>query len=161
MKSGKYFLNCFLMLIPIFVWNGYFFDVLPEKYTNDNWNDIPLIIAYGENVFRFFIFVSPVFMVLSFKTRSQKFGLALYVLGTILYFSSWAAHIYFPETAWSQSLLGFMAPAYTTIIWLIGIGLIGRHSFFRIPHISRYYIIASICFVIIHSLHPYLVFEKL
>jgi hypothetical protein len=95
-----------------------------------------------------------------FQNKVTKIELGLYVLGTILYFSSWAAHIYFPETAWSQILLGFMAPAYTTIIWLIGIGLIGQYSFFKIPHISLYYIIASIYFVIVHSLHPYFAFEK-
>ena len=160
-KFGKYFLNCFLLLVPIFTWNIYFINYLPIKYSNDNWNDIPPIIEYAENIFRFFIFVSPVIMVLSLKTKSQKIGLGLYILGVIIYFLSWSAHIYFPETVWSKSILGFMAPAYTTIIWFIGIGLIGKNSFFKIPYMSVFYIFISVCFVIFHSLHPYLVFWKL
>lgn len=161
MKIIKYILNCFLLLIPIFIWNIYFIDSLPIKYSNNNWNDIPPFIEYAENILKFILFVSPVFMVLSFKTMSQKIGLSLYIFGVIIYFLSWSAHIYFPESVWSKSIFGFMAPAYTTIIWLIGIGLIGKNSFFKIPYISIYFIIISICFVIIHSLHPYLVFWKL
>ncbi len=162
MKIRKYFLNCFLLLIPIFIWNLIFIDSLPQNYNMDfPMKDIPTIIGIVENILRIIVFVLPLTMVFSLKTKTQKIGLIIYIIGTILYFLSWIALIYFPESLWSKSILGFMALAYTTIIWFIGIGMIGKTSFIKIPYISSLYILISLLFVLFHSIHAFIVFQRL
>jgi hypothetical protein len=79
----------------------------------------------------------------------------------VIYFASWLLLIYFPESAWSHSAIGFMAPAYTTIIWLTGIGLIGETLFAGLPYHPIVYIGASTVFVVFHSIHSYIVFTRL
>jgi hypothetical protein len=98
---------------------------------------------------------------LSLQTKYQKLGFVIYLVGILLYFSSWAAQIYLPNSTWSSSIFGFMAPAYTTIIWFIGIGLVGRESFLKIPHTTSIYIFLSIIFVLFHSYHSYSVYNQL
>ncbi len=162
MKIRKYLLNCFLLLIHIFIWNIFLVDYLPKGYNYDIfWKDVPRFIGYGENIFRIIVFVLPVVMMLSFKTRTEKIGLLIYLVGIVIYFLSWIIMISFPVSTWSRSALGFMAPAYTTIIWLIGIGLIGNRSFFRIPKLSQIYIYLSMIFVFFHTLHTYIIFLRL
>ena len=161
MKIKNYLANCFLLLIPLILWNIALIDYLPKKYGIDVFNkNIPVIIKYSENGIRFILFTLPVFMILSLKTNLQKIGFSMYILGIILYFSSWLLVIINPDSSWSQSLIGFMAPAYTTILFFVGIGLIGNKAFFKFPHLSLVYISLSILFVIVHSLHTYIVFMR-
>ncbi|MGG8496590.1 hypothetical protein ACQY1Q_09250 [Tenacibaculum sp. TC6] len=131
MKTKNYLANCFLLLIPLILWNVALINYLPKKYRADSFNNhIPLIIKYSENGIRLILFILPVFMILSLKTNLQKIGFSMYILGIILYFSSWLLVIINPDSSWSQSLIGFMAPAYTTILFFVGIGLIGNKAFF-------------------------------
>lgn len=162
MKSRKYLLNCFLLIIPLIVWNIILIDYLPKSYSPDVFDkDIPKLVSYSENFIRFILFALPVFMVLSLKSRLEKIGFIAYCLGLILYFSSWIIMIFNPESNWSQSLIGFMAPAYTTIIFFVGIGLVGNKAFFKIPYLSLVYICLSLLFVVAHSAHAYIVFMRL
>lgn len=162
MQIKRYLQNCFLLLVPIFLWNILLFNYLPIGYSPDIfWNDIPIFVRYFENISRIIVFALPVLMVLSFNTQRQKIGLIVYCIGLFLYFISWIVMIVYPESLWSKSQIGFMAPAFTTIIWFVGIGMIGRKSFIKIPYLSTIYIIISIMFVIIHSLHCYIVFQRL
>jgi len=162
MKIRKYFLNCFLLLIPIIIWNITLIDYLPIGYNSDIFDkDIPKFVSYIENFIRFLLFALPIFMILSLKSRLQKIGFLTYLIGLILYFSSWHIMIIMPESNWSQGIIGFMAPAYTTIIFFVGIALIGNKAFFKFPHLSLIYICMSILFVISHSVHAYLVFMRL
>jgi len=165
MKTGnfrRYFLNCFLLLIPVFIWNLIFVKSLPKGYAMDFfWKEIPAIIGNTENILRIIVFILPVSMLFSLQTKLQRTGFGLYISGIILYFLSWIVQIYFPESFWSKSILGFMAPAYTTIIWFAGIGLIGKNSFIKIPGMSAIYIVISTVFVIVHSIHCYIVFQRL
>ncbi len=137
-----------------------FFDSLPKSYSGLHWNDIPRLVVYAENILKSIVFILPAIMMFSLKERIQKIGFGIYIFGIIAYFLSWAVQIYFPESFWSKSLPGFMAPAYTTIIWFAGIGLIGKRAFVKIPYMTLIYIFISICFVIVHSIHPYIVFQK-
>ncbi len=162
MKIRKYLSNCFLLLIPVFLWNLFLAGYLPKSYSPDIfWKDIPSIIGISENVLRVLTLALPVVMILSLKSRLQKAGFLIYLIGIFLYFSSWLAVIVYPNSNWSTSLPGFMAPAFTTIIWFIGIGLIGNKSYFKIPYLSLIYICLSILFVAFHSTHTYLVFQGL
>ncbi|NOQ73074.1 MAG: hypothetical protein GQ574_13790 [Crocinitomix sp.] len=162
MKLKKYIANCFLLLLPIFLWNIILIDKLPKGYSPAIFEkDIPAFVTYGEIIMRVLVFALPLIMVLSFKTQLQKIGLFIYSVGVLLYFSSWLVMIISPESDWSQSLIGFMAPAYTTIVWFIGIALIGKTSFLKLPKISLIYIGLALLFVVIHSAHAYIVFQNL
>ncbi|MCX2764697.1 hypothetical protein [Aquimarina muelleri] len=162
MRVNKYLSTCFLLLISIFIWNIVFINYLPKGYGNDAlWEDIPLLIKYSENISKVIVLALPAIMVLSLKTKLQKIGFIIYCIGLALYFLSWIVMIVCPNCNWSESLIGFMAPAYTTIIWFVGIGLIGNQSFFKIKYLPALYISLSVFFVIIHSLHAYIVFHKL
>lgn len=162
MKIRKYLLNCFLLLIPLFLWNIILVGYLPKSYSPDIfWKDIPNWIGYSENILRIIVFLFPIIMVLSLKTRLQKIGFLIYLIGLILYFSSWVIMIVRPESNWSQSLIGFVAPAFSTIIWFVGIGMVGSKAYFKVPHLTMIYICLSMLFVILHSAHAYIVFQSL
>jgi hypothetical protein len=157
----NYLLNCMLLLVPIVAWNIIFFGKLPALYSPKIFEkDIPLFIACGENFFRLFVFILPVLMPIRIETQSQKFGLSLYIAGTLIYFISWLVQMYFPQCAWSLSVFGFLAPAYTPLIWLIGIGLIGSTLYFSSPYRSWMYIAISIIFLGFHLSHALTVFMR-
>ncbi len=156
-----YLRNCFLLLIPIFIWNIAFAEMLPEKYTSPIfWTAIPPFVKYTENILRVIVFVLPAIMQISFKTKCEKIGWIIYFVGIGFYFLSWVIQIMLPLSSWSNSYLGFMAPAYTTIIWFIGIGLIGNKSYFIQLNMTKLYITVSTLFVMIHSYHCFLIFQR-
>ncbi|KXX66804.1 hypothetical protein AVL50_30185 [Flammeovirga sp. SJP92] len=161
MKMKKYIWNCFLLLIPIFLWNILLVKYLPKGYSPEIfWENIPPLVKYIENISRIIVFALPALMLLSFETRVQRAGIRTYLVGLVFYFMSWGIVILYPESLWSTSQIGFMAPAFTTLIWFVGIGMVGQKSFIKIPYISTLYIILSILFVIVHSFHCYIVFQR-
>jgi hypothetical protein len=149
-------------LIPVLIWNLIFANKLPIAFTEEEFNSsIPHWLLYAENILRLFVFLLPVFMILSFRTKQQKLGLGVYLFGVSIYCLSWFVVMSYPESDWSTSLLGFTAPAYTTIFFFIGITLIGKKSFLNISHPSIIYILLSILFVSVHTAHVFLVFQRL
>lgn len=162
MKLKRYLLNCFLLLIPILLWNILLTPYLPEEFSpNIFWENIPTWITIGENSFRIVIMIMPVFLILSLKDTVERIGLRIYLFGVIIYFLSWLILIVYPASNWSQSIWGFMAPAYTPIAWLIGIGLIGHKSFLPIKNTSVIYTLLSTLFIFFHSMHAFIVYERL
>ena len=158
----KYLVNCFLLLLPVFFWNIAFIRRLPKGYTSKEiWDNVPSWLSITENILRTIVFILPLLLILSLQTKTQKFGLILYLVGLLIYFSSWLLQIFIPNSYWSTGIIGFMAPAFTSIIWLIGIGIIGQQSFINIPRIATIYIFLSIAFVIIHTYHSYLAYNHL
>jgi hypothetical protein len=156
-----FLLNCLLLLIPIMAWNMIFANKLPRLYSPDVFEkNIPAIITYGENIFRLIIFILPLLMPIRIETPMQKLGLGLYIAGTLIYFLSWLAQMYFPQSAWSLSLLGSLAPAYTPLIWLTGIGLIGSSLYFSSPYRSWMYITLSLLFVAFHLSHTFIAYQR-
>ncbi len=157
----NYLLNCILLLLPIMAWNAIFSSKLPWAYTEAVfWKDIPSVIANGENFFRLLVFMLPVLMPLRIETQSQKIGVWLYIVGTAIYFISWLAQMLFPQSAWSLSALGFLAPAYTPLILLVGIGLIGNALYFNSPYRSWMYIAVAIIFDGFHFSHALTVYLR-
>lgn len=151
----QYLYNCFILLIPIFIWNVLFTKSLPKNYTLKISDKLEVF----ENIFRILAFVIPLVMKISFETNIQKIGLGIYILGIIIYFISWLMQIYLVNSLWSRSIYGFLAPAYTTFIWFLGIALIGKQSYFNLPYLSIIYLIVAILFVAFHTLHTYNVFK--
>jgi hypothetical protein len=99
-------------------------------------------------------------MPLKISTNTQKKGFALYAAGTLLYFTSWLMLIYFPNSMWSKSVFGFLAPAYTPLFWLIGIGFIGNALHFNLPYWKGLFFPVVIIFSIFHNWHTYLIYFR-
>ena len=159
---AKYLLNCFLLLLPIIIWNVLFFKKLPEAYVSgDIWDNIPNWLNIAENILRVVVFLLPLLLVLSLETKTQKTGLFIYTIGLLIYFASWLWQMYFPDSNWSSSLIGHMAPAYTPIVIFVGIAMIGQQSFIPFPQVGTIYCILSVAFIIVHSYHAYLAYDNL
>ncbi len=157
----KYLLNCFLLTIPILLWNIILANKLPKSSLPPILlNDITSFITYGESISRIFMFIFIFFMPLQLVTTSQKKGFAIYCAGTMIYFASWLVLIYFPNSMWSKSAFGLVAPAYTPLFWLIGIGLIGNSLYFNIPYRRWLYFLVVIVFLIFHNWHTYLIYFR-
>ena len=75
---------------------------------------------------------------------TSKLGLGVYVAGTILYFASWLPLLLAPDSAWSLSPAGLLAPRMTPLLPFLGIALIGR---------SWSYALISLVFVILRTWH--------
>jgi hypothetical protein len=159
---SSYILNCFLLLIPILAWNAILGSKLPVAYQAETFDkDIPSAVPLGENIFRSLVMFLPLLMPLSFASRSQKFGLYIFIFGMLIYFLSWTVLIVFPSSTWSMSAAGFLAPAYTPLIWLVGIGLIGTQFYFKSPYQSWMYILLSVIFLSFHIKHAAIVYLRL
>jgi hypothetical protein len=157
----KYFFNCFLLTIPVLLWDYIFTNKLPKAFQPEIfWNNIPSFIIYGENISRVVMFIFISLMPLKVITNKQKKGMVLYVIGTLLYFMGWVILMYFPNTSWSNSVLGLLAPAYTPLFWLIGIGFIGNELYFNIPFKRWLYFLLVIIFLIFHNWHTYLIYFR-
>lgn len=158
----KYLSNCILLIIPVILWNIIFASRLPKEFLPEIfWNNIPAKIRYGENFFRIVVFALPLFMPLNLAERIQKFGLIIYALGIIIYFASWIPLLFFPELSWSSSMIGFLAPALTPVIFAVGIGLIGNRLYLPIPYHFLVYIISSVIFVFFHCWHVLTVYQRI
>ena len=157
----NYLLNCLLLLLPIMAWNLIFVSKLPWAYSEEVFSkNIPSKITNGENILRSLVFILPVLMPIRIETQSQKLGLWLYIIGTAIYYLSWLAQIHFPRSVWSLSGWGFLAPAYTPLIWLTGIGMIGSSLYFPSPYQSWMYIVLSVIFIGFHLSHALTVFLR-
>jgi len=161
-KNVSYLYSCFWLLVPILVFNLIYAHQLPAAFQMEIfWKDIPKQISLPENILRGFVMVLPVFMRLRVSTPGQKLGLRLYLAGLLLYFASWAVLIVLPQCAWSMSAVGFLAPAYTPIVWLAGIGMIGNELLFaKIPIKPWIYWTLSTMFLIFHNWHTAIVYFR-
>jgi hypothetical protein len=157
-----YIHNCFWLLAPILIFNLLFAHMLPPAYQASAFSkDIPQLIALPENALRAVVMLMPLLMRLQVSTSSQRIGFGLYVVGVLVYFASWGILIVAPRCKWSASTPGFMAPAYTPAIWLLGIGLIGDELV--LPGVAFkpwIYWLACALFLLFHNLHAGLVHAR-
>ena len=157
----KYLANCFLLLIPVLVWNVAFRHLLPDAFAFSNyWDDLPTFIYWGEIIFRIPIYILPLFMLLQVYHKRQKIGLALYIIGLFLYFLSWRPLILYPGSDWSMSLIGFIAPSITPIFILTGIGMIGSKLFIDISYRRLIYLTAASGLIFFNTWHSYIVYTR-
>lgn len=155
----KYLRNGIWLTVPILLWNIIFASRLPAQYLPDIfWKDIPDVVKYGENIMRIVVFGMPLFFSIGLSTKTQKQGLVWYLAGTAVYFLAWIPLLFMPDSAWSTSMVGFMAPAYTPLLWLIGIGLLGEKFYFTVRYRPIYYIAPSVLFLVFHCTHVAMVY---
>jgi hypothetical protein len=153
--------NCIWLIVPILGGNVLLMGRLPRLYQPESFSKgIPVWIAAGENALRVPIFALPVLMPLGIERLEQRVGFAVYLVGVALYFLSWAMQIWLPQSAWSRSRWGFMAPAYTPLLWLAGIAFLGNACFLPIPHLSWIYLGLSGLFLCFHNLHAWIVYSR-
>jgi hypothetical protein len=160
-KPAKYLLNCFLLMIPPLLISFLLLKYLPEAFqTKIFWNNIPLPVRFFENTFRMIVMILSLFFPLTVTTKLQKTGLAVYLIGVALYLFSYLTLIYFPESNWGKSLIGFSAPATTPLIWFIGIGLIMDKPYFTVYYKKWIYLIIAILFCVFHFTHTGIIYYR-
>jgi hypothetical protein len=157
----RYLLNGFLLVAPLLVFNVAFAGRLPAGYQAPRWDDIPPLVAVPENILRVGALALPLLLPISFAGPVQRIGAVLYVAGAAAYIAAWTMQFLRPDSAWSTAAAGFLAPAYTPVLWLTGIGLIGMQPL--IAH-TRYlpwvFLGTSAAFLTFHNQHALLVYRR-
>ena len=155
----RYVVSCGVLLLPILAWNIALIGRLPPAISMpERWDAIARPLALAENFLRVLVFALPFFMPLNLATRPQKWGLAVFVAGTVVYFASWVPLIVAPQSAWATSGLGFLAPAYTPALWLLGLALLGRQLVWRCGYRPWMYAALSAVFLAAHLTHAAIVY---
>jgi len=125
MKLELTWTNGFWLMLPILAWNIVFGPkITQEAITSDAHS--PAWLLGAENIFRLATFILPLLLRMDFSGRLGKIGLIVYIAGTLVYFASWLPLVYAPQSAWSQSAAGLLAPRLTPLIALLGVALIAR-----------------------------------
>jgi hypothetical protein len=158
---SRYVLSCGLLTVPILVWNIAFTRFLPPPLSSEEfWRDIPRLLAVGENATRLIVVGWPFLMPLEISTTSQRRGLLLFVVGVSLYCLSWVVLSLLPQSRWSLGWVGFLAPAYTPLSWLVGLGLMGRKLYWPVPYRWWAYVGVAGVFVALHVTHAAIVYRR-
>lgn len=147
-----------LLLIPVFLWNLILAPYLPAPFTPPAvTQNLPRWLTFMENSLRILLFTLPFLMPWPTRSRRSRWGWWLFVAGIGIYFVSWLPLILIPNSAWSMSLIGFLAPAYTPAIWLIGLSLIGDRLFWGHRYRWWMYLIPVLLFLTAHIIHVTLI----
>jgi len=135
---------------------------LPAAYGPDLfWKDIPKWLGLFENTFRVLVLSLPGILYFGKKETGQPLGWSLYLGGLLVYLASYLAQIVYPDSAWSQSVIGFTAPAWSTLLWFAGIGLVCARSWLAIPWHRATYLSSASIFLVFHVGHTGLVYFKM
>lgn len=147
------------LVIPPMVITFGLWGALPTPYSLEVfWKDTPEWLGFLENTFRVLVFGLPAILYFGKKERGQPLGWYLYVGGLAVYLVSYLLQILFPNSGWSQSLIGFTAPAWSTLFWFVGVGLVCVRSWLPIPWHRAIYLGSAFFFLIFHIGHAGLVF---
>lgn len=122
--------------------------------------NIPRLLSATENVRRIGVLALPFFAPFELTSKAQKVGLAVFGAGLVIYCLSWLPLIAAPASRWSNSAIGFLAPAYTPLVWLLGLALLMRHLHWPSPYRWWFYVVLSIGFLGAHIGHAALVFAR-
>ncbi len=158
---ARYVWSCGVLTVPILVWNMVCTRFLPPALASNEFSRaIPPLVTYGENTLRIVVMTLPFLMPLEVATAGQRRGLRLFAAGTLLYVLAWVPLMIAPESPWSTSWLGFVAPAYTPLVWLTGLGLIGRRLYVPSPYRRWMYVAMACGFVAFHVTHTSIVYAR-
>jgi hypothetical protein len=158
---ARYLLSCGVLTVPILAWNVVFTRFLPPALASNEFSrDIPPLVTYGENTLRVVVMVLPFLMPLDVVTIGQRRGIVLFVVGMTLYFLAWVPLMIVPQSWWSTSWPGFVAPAYVPLIWLAGLGFTSRGLYRAWPFKPWVYVGLACVFVVFHVTHTSIVFAR-
>jgi hypothetical protein len=161
-KPLHYLSSCGLLLLPIFIWNAAFTRYLPAAWSGaEFWRDIPAVLVRTENAFRLIVSALPFFMPLELSSAIQRRALVVTGIGTGLYFASWLPLMFAPDSIWATSAPGFLAPACTPLVWLLGIALLGQRLYWGHFYHWWMYLIPAGIFMAAHVSHAVLVYLRL
>jgi len=152
---NKYKNNCFWLFIPVIIFNIIFTKYLPEFFLR-NINH-PIVIM--ETVAKIVTIAFSLIMAIKLDNKIGKIGFIVYIIGILIYFCSYFIVIKIQANSYNNNLLVLLAPYWTSALWLIGIGFIGNELLLNIPYHNFVYVIVSIVFVVIHSIHGYLCYN--
>ena len=86
---------------------------------------------------------------------------SLYLAGVLIYIAAWGLLILAPDSSLARTPAAFLAPAYTPLLWLAGIALVGDRLFAsRISWRWWIYLVLSALFVAFHVGHAALIYER-
>jgi len=148
--------TCFWLFVPIIIFNIVFFRKLPSFYLRNISH--PIVIL--ETISRIITIALSLIMAITLENKIGKTGLVMYIFCTIIYFLSYFVAIYFSNTLFGKNIIVILAPYWTSVLFLIGIGLLGNRLFVNIPYHFTIYIILSIIFSAIHTYHGYLCYTQ-
>jgi hypothetical protein len=158
---ARYVLSCGVLTVPILVWNVVCTRFLPPALASNEFSRaIPPLVTYGENTLRIVVMILPFLMPLKVATAGQRRGLLLFTVGAVFYVLAWVPLMIAPQSGWSTSWLGFVAPAYTPIVWLTGLGLVGRRLYVPSPYRRWMYVALACGFVAFHVTHTSIVYAR-
>jgi hypothetical protein len=155
--------NGIWLTLPPLVFSLYLMSVSPTALTPAEFDkDVPRLLIYCEIALRFMVFAMPAFFSVGVATKTQQRGFILYISGLLIYFLSYGTQNYLPNSAWSASIIGFTASAWTNLIWMTGIGLMGKELFILKypPYRPALYIAPATLFIILHVTHAIIYFRS-
>jgi hypothetical protein len=157
----RYALSCGLLLIPTIAWNMAFTSQLMSPAAMADFSrDIPGPLVFIENALRALVFGLPFAMPLQIATQAERRALWVFVLGTLVYFASWLVLMLWPHSAWSLSMLGSLAPAYTPILWLPSLAILGKRLFWGNFYRWWMYLLVCAAFLAAHITHAAIVYAR-
>lgn len=143
-----------LLLIPVFLWNILLAPYLPAALTAPAFlRELPPWFTMTENGLRLLIFFLPFLMPWPTRSPRTRLGIQLFITGTGLYFASWVPLLIAPNSAWSVSTVGFLAPAYTPGLWLVGLALVSERFFWGRFYRWWMYLVPALPFLVLHVAH--------
>jgi hypothetical protein len=143
--------------MPVIIFNIILTKYLPEFYLKN----ISHPIIKMETIARIITIAFSVIMEIKPDNKIGKIGLVIYIIGVLVYFCSYFVVIKIPAISFHNNFIVLLAPYWTSVLWLIGIGLLGNKLFISIPYHYTVYIIVSIIFSIIHSIHGYICYNTI
>jgi len=153
--------NGLLLIVPAMVITFALWPRLPAAYGGDAFNrGVPGWLIAAENGLRLGAIALPLFLYFGGESRLQVAGWYMYVTGLVLYLGSYVALIYFPASAWGSSIVGFTAPAWTTLFWFVGISLVCASTWLPWTWHRAVYLVLAISFVVAHVAHACVVFLR-
>ena len=155
--------NGIWLTFPPLLFSLFFMDYLPVALMPAMFNkDIPPLLINSENIVRVLVFAMPAFYSVGLSTKTQTIGLILYLAGIFLYYLSYGALIIFPDSTWSNSMIGVVATAYTNLFWMLGLGLLGEKFYFIrcLRYRSIFFIAPVLIFLTFHITHAVIIYQR-
>ncbi len=128
MKMELSLLNCFWLILPLLALNLILGSRITDpRVTSDAQSPKWLLIA--ENIARILVFALPLLIPLPrgllWQSILPRAGLAVYLVGTLVYFASWLPLLLAQPSAWSNTPAGLLAPRLTPFLSFLGVALLG------------------------------------